>query len=224
MRINKKAILASILAVSVQAQADVTLTAGEGVSILAINGVEFSNGSLLDNAQSIHLEDGVHQLVAQYTAEVKKDGDYEVEKSSTQVIVFEANDAMIKLSTPTIDSYAALQKFNTNKAWLLNDSQTGNAVPFKADELKKEGMQLARDYTQELFFFNNSGSIAAIPTLNSRQNNPYMPKDAVIKSASTMESNTTIDTNNMAENMLRYWYKQASNETKVSFKKWLETQ
>jgi uncharacterized protein YccT (UPF0319 family) len=51
-----------------------------------------------------------------------------------------------------------------------------------------------------------------------------MPKDAVIKSASTMESNITIDTNNMAENMLRYWYKQASNETKVSFKKWLETQ
>lgn len=224
MRINKKAILASILAVSVQAQADVTLTAGEGVSILAINGVEFSNGSLLDNAQSIHLEDGVHQLVAQYTAEVKKDGDYEVEKSSTQVIVFEANNANIKLETPIIDSYAALQKFNINKAWMLSDTQTGKAVSFKSDELKKEGMQLARDYTQELFFFNNSSSIAAIPTLNSRQNNPYMPKNSIIKSASTMESKTTIDANNMAESMLRYWYKQASNETKVSFKKWLETQ
>ncbi|SIS75560.1 DUF2057 domain-containing protein [Neptunomonas antarctica] len=229
MSLTKSCLLISLISVAVNVNADITLYSGEGVSLLAINGHEIKSGNFLDGQNSIHLENGTHQLVAQYTAEISKDGDFEIEKTSTQIIVFKADNAMLQLSAPKLSTYKELDDFNKQMNWKLFDQKANVAFSFTSDELKKEGIQFSRDYERELSRFNNSASPAALSSLSKERypnNNPSgnnSSTGSIIHSVSLDDSGVnTVDSNNIPEGMLKYWYTQADIKTQKAFIKWLK--
>lgn len=217
--INLKKLLQNALitisaTISFGAFAEVQLTVGEGVSILAVNGVEAGSGKLFSSAVSAHLKEGINQVLVGYTAEVKAGDDTELETIQPTVLLFSTGNENLNVSAPEIKTLGALEKFEKNLNWNLTSS-SGKPVAFEATLLKQEGFQLARDYERELEEFNRSGHEAALQ------------KTMIIKPAATgttakkavpSQNSLSREKQNMAMEMLIYWYNQADEKTRSSFK------
>jgi len=188
------------------AHADAKLQLGEGVNLLAVNGKEVSTDSFFPGKIEYKLRSGQNQILVNYTAEVKKGSDTELEQSKLFVLLFEANSAQLVLKAPEIEQKKELKAFEDNKSWILKTA-TGKSVKFKANILDKSGFQLSRDYEYELEKFNKSNKKAALPRIKDVKENIENP---------TKEAK--IEDKNMAMEMLIYWYNQADQNTRNSFK------
>ncbi|WP_415903646.1 DUF2057 family protein [Neptuniibacter sp. QD29_5] len=114
----------------------------------------------------------------------------------------------MSLAAPTIDRIKDLDKFEKNKNWILTNS-AGNSIPYKVNIIEKGGFQLSRDFEEELKKFNQSNATASLPKIQitfPNNTNNKQTKNSVIKKE------------NMAMEMLIYWYNQADLNTRKSFK------
>jgi uncharacterized protein YccT (UPF0319 family) len=197
--------------------ADIKISAGSGVNILAVNGKAIDQGTLFSKSTDITAENGSSQIVAEYTAEIKHSADdYTLEKSDTFVISFTANDTIVSVHAPEISSRYALKTFNEAGNWRLQKTD-GKSIPFNFGKLEKEGFQLGRDYEKELKVFNSSSAKAAMASLNTESHsfNTGTPAQPV--------SNGIHADQKMVGQMLQFWYEQAGTETRNKFKSWIES-
>jgi len=210
-------LLAFLAAFSIQAMADIEFSAGEGVSILAVNGKAVDQATLFSGTPDISAPNGKTQILAEYTAEISRSADdYLLEKSDTFVITLSASDIHIRVSAPEITSRYDLKKFNTSAQWKLTDAN-GNSVPYVSGKLEKEGFQLARDYENELRIFNSSQNQAALPELNMETHN----FNTGVSVKPSQEATGTDQ--KMVGQMLQFWYEQANKETRNKFKSWIKS-
>ena len=107
-----------------------------------------------------------------------------------------------------------VEKFEKRLNWRLIDSN-GKAIPFKANLLVKGGFQLSRDYEDELEEFNMSSADAALP--KTKIISPVIKKSAVRNTQKPQQHQVNVN-KNMAMEMLIYWYNQADEKTRRSFK------
>lgn len=192
--------------------ADNTLNLGEGVNLIIANGEEASSGSLFGKRTSYKLPNGINQIAVNYTAEIKKGGDYELESSNVFVLLFNSKNKELRLTAPEIKRLKDLRKFEQSMNWSLS-TNNGKAVAFKASLIKREGMQLSRDLKSEIKEFNQSNSEAVLPKeIKISENILHSTEKEQFK-------NKTIEPkDNTAAKMLIYWYNQADAETRKSFK------
>lgn len=197
---------------------DITVQLNQGTNVVAVNGQAVEQVNLFDGVGSLTLNNGKNQLVVEYTAEIEESADdFILETSETYVLLFEAEDTAITLTTPEISSQYELKKFNRSPQWQLIDSQ-GKSLPYTADILKKEGFQLARNYETELKAFNQSNSRAAAPELQiERHAFQQKPSSGY---ATAKPENTD---QKMVGQMLQFWYQQADRNTQDKFKSWIKT-
>lgn len=210
-------LLASINFIPDFAQADIIFSAGEGVSILAVNGKAVDQGTLFSDTPDISAPNGKAQILVEYTAEMGRSADdYLIEKSDTFVITLSATDTRVQVSAPEISSRYELKAFNRSAQWLLQDAE-GKTLPFVYGKLKKEGFQLGRNYENELKSFNNSQDPAALPYLNREtyKFNTSSPAQVMPESTATDQK--------MVSQMLQFWYEQANKETRNQFKSWIQS-
>ncbi len=218
MRSVYKALALSAILFSPVSYADVIVHLNQGTSILAINGQSVADKGLFDSKGKIQLPNGVNQILVEYTAEIGKDADDIVlETSESYVLLFEAKDQSLSLQTPKIKSYYDLREFNSMPQWKLVDAQ-GKSIKYQSDILAKEGFQLARNYENELKVFNQSGSSAALASLQVERH--QFTETPVIKNASASTPKTD---QKMIGEMLKYWYQQADENTRNNFKSWVST-
>jgi len=217
-------LLVSMCAFSAPVLAEVSIQFEEGISVLALNGKEVTSKRFFSGTDVVKLNDGVNQLLVQYTAEVKTSADdYELESTDPFVLLLDAADKQLVLKAPTVKTEKDVASFNQQGNWRLLDRQ-GNPLALKAARLKKEGFQLARNYEYELTEFNMSGAEAALPhrqaitEMTAPAPVPVINQNGVNKTPSTNKANEV----NMAAKMLRYWYNQADAETRKRFKKWID--
>lgn len=194
------------LSIAAQVHARSTLELGEGVTLLAHNGKLQSVTDVVSNAWSLPLSEGLNQILIEYTAEIMKGGDTELESTQPAVMLFEATGDELILSAPRIKSDKEFSRFMRNQKWLLTNKQ-GKQVGFKAEWLKKNGFQLGRDLERELHWYNQTSGVAA-----QRQNDALHTQQGLIKPREG-------SFNNMAHQMLIYWYQQADENTKEYFRK-----
>jgi len=188
--------------------ADNTLLLDEGVNLIAVNGSEVNSEKLFNGSDKYKLPDGLNQILVSYTAEVKKGGDFEIEQSKAFVLLFESTNSQISLSAPVIERMKDLDAFEENKNWILKSS-AGKDISYKANIIEKGGFQLSRDFEVELEKFNQSNAVASLP-----KSKITLPNKANKK----QKNNTAIKKENMAMEMLIYWYNQADLNTRNSFK------
>jgi len=216
--------LVSTCALSAPVLADVSVQIEEGISVLAINGKEVTSKSLFSGTDALKLNDGVNQLLVQYTAEIKTSADdYELESTDPFVLLLDAADKQLVLKAPMVKTEKDVAQFNQQGIWRLLDRQ-GNRLALKTAPLKKEGFQLARNYEYELAEFNMSGAEAVWPYKQSPADISTPAPAPIIRQVSVNKASYSDKTSekNMADKMLRYWYDQADAETRKRFKKWID--
>ncbi len=195
---------------SFNAFAEVQLELGEGINLLAVNGEEVSSDSFFAGKTSARLPEGTNQILVNYTAEINPGDDSELEATTPMVVLFQSSEPVIHLSAPDIKSKLDLKRFEKSMAWNLNDS-SGKKIPYKSNLLVKKGFQLSRDYEDELEEFNMSNADAALP--KTRIISP-----AEVNQTGKAQKNQVNENKNMAMEMLIYWYNQADEKTRRSFK------
>jgi uncharacterized protein YccT (UPF0319 family) len=191
---------------------DNTLNLGDGVNLIAINGKKADSGSFLNNRTGYKLPNGINQIMVNYTAEIKRSGEYELEHSKSFVLLFEQHDKSLKISAPEIKKLTDIKEFEQKSNWALTTS-SGKKVDFKAAIIEKNGFQFGRDYERELEIFNKSNNPASLP-----KQQVFTPTDIKPINSNTANKPGDINKENMPAKMLIFWYNQADQETRKSFK------
>lgn len=201
----------------VQVVAEVTLTLDSCLQTHVVNG----KGRAVAPGDSLTLANGSHQLVVDCTANIgRSDDDAFPETSDTFVVLFEAEDVELTLSTPAIGTRRNMESFNRQRDFSLVDG-AGTSVSYQVDVLEKEGFQVFRDYAEELEAFNRTSSAAATSL--------HVPGMAIAArdgdgkdSGPRMAGQGTPDQETVRQ-MLRYWYLQADKETRNEWKNWIQS-
>lgn len=182
--------------------ADVTLELPYQAELVLVNGVAKGGNDPLN------LPDGVNQIAFTYKDSLRENGDDHLFKSDVIIVKFDATDTAVTLDLPKFRTSQDAKKFNKEPQFALVDN-AGNKLAFKQDKLMKAGLQLGRNYEEEITAYNVSGNIAAIApvvavTLPADIPAAAKPGDPQVR--------------NVAENMLNYWYAQADEATRARFK------
>lgn len=201
--------------------ADVKLSVGTDISLLAVNGYEVESKSFFDNKKSVLLPNGKNQILVQYSAEVKQAGGFEIESTDAHVLVFTAVDQDVVLKAPVIKKLSELHELNRNGTWLLNDS-AGNSIEYVSKTLVKDGFQINRNYEQELRKLNESGG--AISIGHRQKLTGFSSESGVTNKPVANDHNNKSNSINLPETLLRYWYLNADLETRERFKTWVDGQ
>lgn len=208
--------LTLIALLSPSAWADVRLQIPEDVTVVAANGKE------VPAEQRLTLPDGHNQIALRYESLLGDEDDTTLETSEVIIALFQSSNQDLTLEIPEIEDIKQLESFSTNPRIDIVDAE-GRKLPVRIDILKKEGMRISRDYSQELLIFNNSNSPAALASLalgaKLQSQSPAIP--AQQKQQPILPAPQAGPTGNVAEQMLKYWYQQADESTRQRFKQWI---
>lgn len=201
------------------------------------------NGKASQQQSSVKLDlsmpDNMQQIAFRYQARYRDNGSQNNFISDVVILRFQASEQNYQLTLPTINSASRANQFNDQPTITLTDN-TGKSIVFTQDKLMKSGLQIGRDFAQEIAQYNGSGAIAAIASAKRINKNtptaaPVAPvasvaSVAIVPVAKTTEvtaSNNTADTQvNKTEDitqaevsrMLDYWYQKANPNTQAEFK------
>lgn len=194
--------------------------------ILVVNGQESGN-AFFKNDRSITLADeGKQQVVLRFAAQrgvVNTEDMRGIAKSQPIVLTFSTDGlSQVSVEKPHLYTARSVDKYAKNPVFTLVD-QDGKSVPLVQDELFKEGVQLTRDYEQEVKAYNQSNGIAALVMSEAVIEPPKAPmvteptEAAASPAPSTPSSATT--TSSIFE-MTQQTFTQLSDAEKKAFLQW----
>ncbi len=203
-----------------QAWASPTLSFPNSAELLVVN------GKVTEADSPVPLTEGKNQIVLKYNTSFRQLGQQKRFSSEAIILSFEASNQAYKLILPKLKSNSDADKFNSTPAIKLSDNK-GQAVNYDTDILTKEGLQLGRNYSDEISLYNQTDASAAAAnfaidkeTINIHSTEimatTALPKSSVSKQATT-QSKEIPDQINVGQ-MLDFWYQQADEETRKAFK------
>ena len=203
----------------------------DNANTVLVNGIAIEQQQV---ALDISTPQGLQQIAFRYQARFRDQGSQHSFSSDVIILRFAAVEQTYQLSLPSIRSQSSAQQFNDSPKLTLTD-QAGNAVAFTQDKLMKKGLQLGRDFEQEIAKYNTSANPARWTKVNV-----IAPEAAVatapapastappLKAQSeyaqaenmhpTMIDNTQQPNQVEVSTMLDYWYQKASPQTQADFK------
>lgn len=196
------------------ALADTTVTVPRPYATYLVDGKSYKA-----NDADIKLSAGDHQLVIRFEGNYSKRENIDMVTGEPLVINFTSNGKEeLTFDLPIIrESYMAKDFLKKQKIHLI-DKNTKTIKKANIFELpKKEGLQIGRDYQEELLalgkafqqpVINDDGSISVNGT-----SQPVNMKDAV-----------SGDKNLQSLEMLKYWYNRADPQARKAFQHWIITQ
>ncbi|QYK10646.1 DUF2057 domain-containing protein [Shewanella mangrovisoli] len=211
--------------------AEVLLQLPSDVELLTVNGQKPLSTS------PVTLSDGLNQIAFRYNAQYRKQANSVRYQSDVLIVRFNETDQALQLKLPNIDSAKAAKQFDESPSITLLDKHN-QAISFDQDRLVKNGLQIGRNFEQEIFQYNQGQHPASI-TLAAVQSQPQVstatraptlpaateaPSTAITASAATSTAAVTQDaapdspTQAEISHMLDYWYHLADDATKAKFK------
>lgn len=193
--------------------ANVTLKMPYNSELILVNAKDASGN------EKIKLPNGVNQVAFRYQGNFYQQDQESSFDSDVIIITFKGFDASYSLSLPNLRTMNAAQQFNHNPKLTLTN-KAGSPVAFEQGKLMKKGLQFGRDYETEIANYNKTNQPAALSTLTAASSTSSTSTPAL---SQTNVSSTT-PTNNQINvgQMLDFWYSQADEATKASFKKRIE--
>ncbi|MCL1049167.1 DUF2057 domain-containing protein [Shewanella abyssi] len=211
MKIYPCILATALLCVHSIAIANVELTLPSNSELVLINGKE------ADGNKELSLNNGENQIALRYIGRYQQQGSQTQFSSDVIIVTFTAKDKQLTISFPRIRSNRDADAFNSNPQITVKDS-SGTSIDFKQGLLIKEGLQLGRDYEEEISIYNSSNQVAAIAALAAPVILASPPINAqVVAALPAQGSNAKSDQINVGQ-MLDFWYEQADEETKKAFK------
>ncbi|QQX82015.1 DUF2057 domain-containing protein [Shewanella sp. KX20019] len=211
MKIYQCILATALLCVHSIAIANVELTLPSNSELLLINGKE------ADGNKEPSLKNGENQIALRYIGRYQQQGSQTQFSSDVIIVTFTAKDKQLTIGFPRIRSTRDADAFNSNPQITVKDS-SGTSVDFQQGLLIKEGLQLGRDYEEEISIYNSSNKVAAIVALAAPVILASPPINTqAVTALPTKDSKAISDQVNVGK-MLDFWYEQADEETKQAFK------
>ncbi|ABV36395.1 conserved hypothetical protein [Shewanella sediminis HAW-EB3] len=205
-----------------QAWAEPTISFPNSAELLVVN------GKAAESDSPMTLREGKNQIVLKYNTSFRQQGQQKRFSSEAIIVSFEASNQTYKLILPKLKSSSDADKFNSTPAIKLSDNK-GQAVNYDTDILTKEGLQLGRDYSNEISVYNQSGANAAVSHFAVIKQNTKVQSAADVTTSVSTTSETMVNKQATTQNnqipdqinvgqMLDFWYSQADEETRKAFK------
>ena len=176
----------------------------------------------------------MNQIAFRYNAQYRKQANSVRYQSDVLIIRFNQTDQELHLKLPNIDSAKAAKQFDELPLLMLLDKHN-QVIAFDQDRLVKNGLQIGRNFEQEIFQYNQGQHPASItfttqPQVSATTSAPTLPATAsatstivtitAVASTAAITQSTAPDSPTQAEisHMLDYWYQLADDVTKAKFK------
>ena len=169
------------------------------------------SGGIFSTEKTLTLPNGENQILFLYKPYFTQGNDRIILESDPIIAKFSAHDAALTFSLPQYRNSREAKQNIKSAQWALIDSQ-GNKVAVSQEQLLKEGMQIGRDYAQEVAEYNRGYGVASVGSATTPP----------VTQASTLQP--TLQGDNTAEQMLHFWYNKADAETKLRFKKAIQAE
>jgi len=196
-----------------------TLRLSSDINLLVLDGKKVSS-SLLRGAESIELESGLHQVVFRVEKTVNTAGHEPWLFTSVPLIAtFNTQRiAQVNFSLPSLDTQKEADRFNATPHLALLD---GNAtpIPVKLDILDIIARPDGSDYERDTERYNNAGKYASLLRFSTMQ-----ADDSALLSGVSELDMPPAQSQTLTEQRLKYWYQQASPQTRERFMQWLKQQ
>ena len=219
------AALAATLLASTASFAGV-VTSSSNVDFLAIDGQKPSK-SLLKETHTFSINDTQkHQVVVRVSEIVQMGSDRSLFESDPIVVTFQGSNEDITISAPRLQNERDINAFKKSPVISVK-TQSGANVANQQEYLKQEGFFPATTLIKDLGEYNASGAPAAVPAFASASATAA-PATGVVTggtaSSKVSKGKVTLQGENVAEQMLQYWYQQADKETQARFIDWAKKQ
>lgn len=198
------------------------LSAGVNAAQLsALSGVEFLvvNGKNVENyGEQAHkvlaLEAGKYQIVARYEASLKRGSKNTLFTSKPYVFDIDVASNDLTLSVPKMRLLSHAKEFFRNPTWQLNDSVTAKQFTITGEELIGSGFGAFSNMEKAVANHNqNTANALANEAIKPLPLPDLLVEKAVIQDANTQQQD--------AFTQLTLWYRDATNEEKKAFKRWI---
>ncbi|KGQ32407.1 curli polymerization inhibitor CsgI-related protein [Gallibacterium anatis] len=195
-----------------------TVTVTPNISLLAIDG-EKAKSSLTKSQNSFNINDNnKHQVVVRVSEVVDNGSDKTLFESDPIIVTFQAGNQDLVISAPRLDNMRNANMFAKDPKITVKTS-ADQTVASKQDILKQTGIFPDTRIAEDLAEYNASQGVAAVPNLVSVSMPAAIPTAAGAKAT---KAKITVQGENVAEQMLQYWYQQADKETQARFLKWAQ--
>lgn len=215
-------VVAGILAVCCSASAlATTLKLAPEIDLLVVDGKNMS-GSLLKGADSLELNSGQHQILFKVAKPLPTDPNV-LYASPPLVVVFNTrNTRSVAIKLPVIDTERDGNKFSKNPTFqLIGDD--GHPLPVRHDVLHQENLNKAATLETAMAIYNVGKYTASVPsfaTIPPSTVSAVPGTTIAVAGTNTTQKTTRLQGENIAEQMLQYWFLQADAETQQRFLIW----
>lgn len=217
MKLSRFALACVAATVSMSSLA-ATVTVTPNISLLAIDG-EKAKSSLTKSQNSFNINDNnKHQVVVRVSEVVDNGSDKTLFESDPIIVTFQAGNQDLVISAPRLDNMRNANMFAKDPKIVVKTS-ADQTVASKQDILKQSGIFPDTRIAEDLAEYNASQGVAAVPNLVSVSMPAAIPTAAGAKAT---KAKITVQGENVAEQMLQYWYQQADKETQARFLKWAQ--
>lgn len=194
------------------------ITSSSNIDFLAIDGQKASK-SLLKETRSFNINDTqTHQVVVRVSEIVRSGSDRTLFESDPIVVTFKGSADDVVISAPRLETERDANAFKKSPIIHVK-TVSGSEVPTKQEYLKQEGFLPVVNLIDNLSEYNSSDAPAAVKSFASTT----MPA-AIPGFSKAQKGKITVQGENVAEQMLQYWYQQADKETQIRFLNWAKNQ
>ncbi|CNK93134.1 Uncharacterized protein conserved in bacteria (DUF2057) [Yersinia enterocolitica] len=215
-------VVAGILAVCCSASAlATTLKLAPEIDLLVVDGKNMS-GSLLKGADSLELNSGQHQILFKVAKPLLTDPKV-LYASPPLVVVFNTrNTRSVAIKLPVIDTERDGNKFSKNPTFqLIGDD--GRPLSVRHDVLHQENLNNAATLETAMAIYNvgkYSASVPSFATIPPSTVSAVPGTTIAVAGTNATQKTTRLQGENVAEQMLQYWFLQADAETQQRFLIW----
>ncbi|WP_271293275.1 DUF2057 family protein [Yersinia mollaretii] len=216
-------VVAGILAVCCSASAlATTLKLAPEIDLLVVDGKNMS-GSLLKGADSLELNSGQHQILFKVAKPLPADPNVLYASPPLVVVVFNTrNTRSVAIKLPVIDTERDGNKFSKNPTFqLIGDD--GHPLSVRHDVLHQENLNKAATLETAMAIYNVGKYTASVPsfaTIPPSTVSAVPGTTIAVAGTNTTQKTTRLQGENIAEQMLQYWFLQADAETQQRFLIW----
>ncbi|MBD1571881.1 DUF2057 domain-containing protein [Vibrio sp. S17_S38] len=200
MKSFKILLLAGLIGASFQAAAEVKIHLNQDIKPLVINGEEI--GFSLGKKDEFTFDNGQNQIVVQVSKLVESRGEYEKFNSKPIVITFNATNTELTVSPDgTLKTTEDSKIFDKAPKVVVKDT-TGKPVSTQQGMLEASN-GLTRDYEKEVIAYNKKNQIVLA--------------GEIVTTAPKVAGGATVS---KPQEMVEYWYDEASEPQKQAFSAW----
>jgi uncharacterized protein YccT (UPF0319 family) len=196
-----------------------TLRLANDIDLLVLDGKKVSS-SLLRGAESIELENGLHQIVFRIEKTVSTvSHEPQLFVSVPLIATFDTQRiGQVNFSLPFLETKKQADQFNATPHIALLD-ENASSIPVKLDILEIMTRPQGMDYESDTERYNKAGKYASLPKFATTT-----ADDSALLSRVSELDVPPAQSQTLTEQRLKYWYQQADPLTRDRFMQWIKQQ